>query len=289
MGLEDWIWNKAEKKIKEELQSPEEQNENLIQNDEIEKASYSGYSYNKVKKLREKGKYWGYEVPYLQHPVQKQEKPRAIFIVAGILYAIMAVAMLVASFYITTSFILPTIGSALGLNGLLTFQKWDIFGLFISITSMMSIFVWLIIIVIAFFVIAINVYFISQTIKFFRMSKISMQEMAKGFEVQSLIIKLGTVMGITLVVGIAIMIMTRETITPAGIWLVIGVMLAVLAVITPFFVILILQRKKANKQFAELSEEQQKDFIRHNQMLDRVNRKSNKGNKSLISSEKVDF
>ena len=127
MGLKDWIFSKLDKKLTEEF-GPE-QNENLVQNDEVEKASYSDYSYKKVKKLREKGKYWGYDVPFLQHPVHKQEKPRAIFIVAGVLYTILTIAMLVATYFIARSFILPTIGSALGLSDMFKIQKWDIFGI----------------------------------------------------------------------------------------------------------------------------------------------------------------
>ena len=49
MGILDWVNNKIEKKLKEEFgPTPDE---NAIQNDEIEKASYSDYSYKKVKKL----------------------------------------------------------------------------------------------------------------------------------------------------------------------------------------------------------------------------------------------
>ena len=287
MGLEEWVLNKFEKKINEEL--GQNQNENLIQNDEIEKASYSEYSYKKVKKLREKGKYWGYDVPYLQHPVNKQEKPRAVFIVAAVLFLLLSVAMIVFTYVITRSMILPLLGSALGLGDAFAIQAWDIFGLFATFTSLISIFVWLILVLIVAVVVAFNIYFISQTIKFFKMSKISMQEMAKGFEVGNLIIRLGAIMAITVMVGITILVLTRGEATAAGIWLIIGVMLAIIALISPFFVLLIVQRNKAKKQFAQLSEEQQKDFIRHNQMLDRVNRKSNRSSKSLISSTKVDF
>ena len=48
MGILDWVNSKVEKKLKEEF-GPEV-DENLVQNDEIEKASYSEYSYKKVKK-----------------------------------------------------------------------------------------------------------------------------------------------------------------------------------------------------------------------------------------------
>ena len=287
MGILDWLNRKVEKKLKEEFVPAED--ENLIQNDEVEKASYSDYSYQKVKKLREKGKYWGYDVPFLQHPVHKQEKPRAIFIVAGVLYAILTIAMLVATYFIARSFILPAIGSALGLSDLFKIQAWDIFGLFAMFSSMLPIFLWLIIAALVALVVGLDIYFIYQTIKFFKMSKISMQEMAKGYEVGNLIIKLGAIMGIAVVVGIAILVLTKGKATAAGIWLIIGIMLAIIALITPFFVLLIVERNKAKKQFAQLSEEQQKDFIRHNQKLDRAHRKTNKRNKSIISRDKVDF
>jgi len=195
----------------------------------------------------------------------------------------------VFTYVITRSMILPLLGSALGLGDAFAIQAWDIFGLFATFTSLISIFVWLILVLIVAVVVAFNIYFISQTIKFFKMSKISMQEMAKGFEVGNLIIRLGAIMAITVMVGITILVLTRGEATAAGIWLIIGVMLAIIALISPFFVLLIVQRNKAKKQFAQLSEEQQKDFIRHNQMLDRVNRKSNRSSKSLISSTKVDF
>ena len=287
MGILDWINNKVEKKLVEEFGS--EQNENLIQNDEIEKSSYSDYSYRKVKKLREKGKYWGYEVPYLQHPVSKQEKPRAIFIVAGVLYAILAIALLVATYFVVRGCILPMVGSALGMSDFFKIQEWDIFGLAAIFFSLGPILLWIFIIAISGLVIGLNIYFIFQTIRFFKMSKISMQEMAKGYEVGNLIVKLGAIMAIAVVVGIAILVLTKGKATAAGIWLIIGIMAAIIAVISPFFALLIVGRKKAKEQFAQLSEEQQQDFIRHDRMLDRVRRKSNKNGKSLISSDKVDF
>lgn len=287
MGILDWINNKVEKKIKEEFGPAED--ENLIQNDEVEKASYSDYSYQKVKKLRQKGKYWGYDVPYLQHPVHKQEKPRAVFVVAGVLYAILAIAMLVATYFVVRGCILPMVGSALGMSEVFKIQEWDIFGLGAMFLSFGPILLWIIIVAIAGLVIGLNIFFIFQTIRFFKMSKISMQEMAKGYEVGNLIIKLGAIMGIAVVVGIAILVLTKGKATAAGIWLIIGLMAAIIALITPFFVLLIVQRNQAKKQFAQLSEEQQQDFIRHDRMLDRVRRKSNKNGKSLISSDKVDF
>ncbi len=287
MGLKDLIFNKTRKALNNAFS--QEQNDNLIQSDEIEKASYSEYSYKKVQKLREKGKYWAYDVPYLQYPVQKQEKPRPMFIVLGILYAIALTVAFVLSAIIVTNILLPLIAHALNLSAFAKVKKWDIFGLAAMFGSIIPIMAWSVVILVGGFVFAVDFFLTYQTIKMFRMSKISMQEMAKGYEVGSMLFKLGTIIVCTLIAGIAILILTRENIKPAGIGLVVGVMLVICAVVGTIFGLLLAQRIKAKKQFAELSDEHQKDFIRHNQALDRVQRYRNKKDKSLITSSEVDF
>ncbi len=287
MGLQDWLWGKARKALNEVV--PKEENENLVQNDEIEKASYSEYSYKKVQKLREKGKYWALDVPYLQHPVQKQEKPRPMFIVFGILYAIALVAALVFSIIIIRNFLVPAIAQALQLNEYAKIRFWDIFGLVAMFGSLVPFVAWIVIIFVGGIVLAVDIFLICQTIKMFGMSKISMQEMAVGYEVRGILLRLGTLIGLTLVVGIAILVLTRETIKPAGIGLVVGVMVIICAIVGTIFGLLLAQKNKAKKEFESLSEEQQRDFIRHNQALDRVNRHGNKKDTSIIGSSMVDF
>lgn len=286
MGINEWIFNKATKKIEENFT---QEDPDLIQNDEIEKQSYSEHSYKKVKKLREKGKYWAIDVPYLQHPVQKQEKPRPLFMVFGVLYLLVLIASLALSVIIVTYFLLPLIAQAIGLNSLVKVRAWDIFGLVAMFSSIVPIFIWTIIIAVAALIIGINAFLIYETINMFHMSKISMQEMAKGYEVGSMLFALGTIMVVTLITGITILVLTRENIKPAGIALVVGVMLIVCAIVGTIFGLLMAQRVKANKQFETLPEEQQNDFIRHNRALDRIHRHRNRKNKSIISSTEVDF
>lgn len=286
MGIEHWLLGKARKTLNEAF-SPEE-DPNLIQNDEIEKASYSEYSYKNVQKLREKGKYYSYDVPYLQHPVKKQEKPRAIFLVFGILYAVATAAALTLSIMLVTNFLLPLITQAVSVSGAVKVRVWDIFGWVAGLSAMGAFMIWVIVIVVAALIICINIFLISQTIKMFRMSKLSMQEMAKGYEVGRMLIGLCTIILITLIVGIAILVLTRENIKPAGIGLIVGVMVIVTVVVGTIFGLLLWQRNKAKKEFEQLTEEEQKDFIRHNQALERIERIRNKS-KSILSSSKVDF
>ena len=285
MGIGDLLWNKARKTLNE-LGSNEE--ENLVNNDEIEKASYSEASYKKVQKLREKGKYWGLDVPYLQYPVKKQEKPRPMFIALGVLYAIMFSLVLAVSVMISINFVLPLILQALGLASEFKLFVWDIFGLFAMLSGMLHIFIWTIIILIVGLLVAINVFFAYQTVHMFKMSKISMQEMAVGHEVRSMLLRLGTIIGITLIVCIAIWVLTRESIKIQGILLLVGIMVGVSAIVGTIFGLLLAQRLKAKKDFDQLPEEQQNDFIRHNRELDRVRRQKG-DNKSLVGSSKVDF
>lgn len=289
MGIFDWVNNKIEKKLREEF-GPEK-DENYIDNDEIEKASYSAHSYRKVQKLREKGKYWGLDVPYLQHPVTKQEKPRAYFVTFGILYLLVTLAVMALSVIVVLNYMFPLIGQAIGVSEMFGFglQPWDIFGIFAVFTSVAPILLWILVIVFAAAIVGINALFISQTVKMFSLTKISMQEMAKGYEVGDILIRFGTIIGITIAAGVAILVLTRETVKPEGIALIVGIMLGVCAVVGTAFGVLLAQRNKAKKQFAELSVGEQQDYIRHNQMLDRVHRSHNKRNKSLISSDKVDF
>ena len=286
MGIEHWLFGKARKTLNEAF-SPEE-DQNLIQNDEIEKASYSEYSYKNVQKSREKGKYYSYDVPYLQHPVKKQEKPRAIFLVFGILYAVATAAALTLSIMLVTNFLLPLITQAVSVSGVVKVRVWDIFGWVAALSAMGAFIIWVIVIAVAALIIGINIFLISQTIKMFRMSKLSMQEMAKGYEVGRMLIGLCTIILITLIVGIAILVLTRETIKPAGIGLIVGVMAVVSAVVGTIFGLLLWQRNKAKKEFEQLTEEEQKDFIRHNQALERIERIRNKS-KSVLSRSKVDF
>lgn len=285
MGIGDLLWNKARKKLNEIVPSEEK---NLVNNDEIEKASYSEASYKKVKKLREKGKYWGLEIPYLQHPVKKQEKPRPMFIALGVIYAILFAAVIVGSVFAIINLMLPLIGSALQTSSSVTLFVWDIFGLVAMLSALGSLFAWLIVACVAAAIIGVNVFFGFQTVKMFKMSKISMQEMAVGHEVQSMLFRLGAIIVITFVVCIAIWIGTRETISTQGILLLVGIMLVVGIVIGTIFGLLLAQKLKAKKEFDQLPEEQQNDFIRHNRELDRVRRLKGQ-NTSVIGSSKVDF
>lgn len=285
MEIRNSNWNKA---IETQNKFGGDEESNLMNNDDIEKSSYSEASYKKVQKLREKSKYCGLNIPYLQFPVEKQEKPRPMFIALGVLYALMFAIVLAFSVVLIINLIIPMVFQTLGISSSYKLYSWDVLGLFALFSGVINIIVWVIIVIILMLIVAINVFFARQMVNMFKMSRISMQEMAVGYEVQSILLRLATVIGITLFSGIAILIITRNTISEQGIWIIIGIMVGMCAFVGTIFGLVLAQRIKAKKKFDKLSEEQQNDFIRHNMELNNVRRK--KGRRiSIIGSSRVDF
>jgi len=285
MGLFEWGMNKLNKKLKEEFPEDYEQK---IKTDEVEKASYSEYSYKNVRKLREKGKFWAIDVPYLQYPVTKQEKPRPVFIVFGILSLIVLGFVGYAAYWITKTLILPLVAAALQMNSVFNIPIWDIFGLFTMFTSLAPILSWVLVAAISGFTIAMVIYFIFLTKRLFCFSKISMQEMAKGYEIRSMIFALGTIIAIVLIVGIFLLVKFGSNMEAKNIWLVIGVMVGIVALVGIVFTLLLIQRIKETKLFNQLPKEQQDDYLNHVRELERVRRRK-KVRKSSLGSLEVDF
>lgn len=260
---------------------------NYINNDEIEKSSYSAYSYKNVKKLREKGKYKGIDVPFLQYPVKKQEKPRPLFIVFGIVDLILLALSIVFAVIITKNFLLPLFGELLNISWLKDLNEWDIFGLASMFGSLFIFLLWIIAIFVASLLIAMIVYFILQARKMFCLSKASMQEMAVGYEISRVIFNL--IIAIVLFVAIAVVIVVQnKNINSLWFKIIISVIIAVVLTLTTLVVLLIVQRNKAKKEFNQLPEEQKQDFIKHNRALFKVRTLKN-ATKGVFGSRSVDF
>ncbi|MBE5741422.1 MAG: hypothetical protein E7351_02730 [Clostridiales bacterium] len=286
MGLFEWGMNKLEKKLKEEFSQEDQEQE--IKTDEVEKASYSEYSYKNVQRLREKGKYWAIDVPYLQYPVTKQDKPRPLFLVFGIISLILLGFVCYGAYMMTVGIILPMISSALSLNGLFTIHQWDFLGLFVMFSSLAPFILWILIILFSVAIISIVVYFILLTRKLFCLSKISMQEMAKGYEIRNMLLALGTIMVLILVIGLVLLVPNAKNMTAGNIAIVVVVMVGLIAIVGVVFALLLVQRNKEKKLFEQLPEEQQQDFIKHNRALERTRSRRNRTDNTFGSSE-VDF
>lgn len=179
-----------------------------VVNDQIEKDSYSDYSYKTVKKLRERGKLMGVDVPYLNHPVTKPEKPRALFLVLGIIFAALLVLVCVGIGYLTITTILPMILNMVGVTTTLTTRHvYDIFGIGSFIGTTLSFFLWVIVIVFVLFAIGIIVALVSITRKMFGLTKASVQEVAVGHVVANLIKNIILCIVIPIVLAVALLLL----------------------------------------------------------------------------------
>lgn len=79
--------------------------------DSFEKKGYTARTYRKVNKMRERGKHFGFVVPYVNYELSRPKKPRILYIVLGILCFIAAAAFVV--FAILGAFsMLPTLFTA---------------------------------------------------------------------------------------------------------------------------------------------------------------------------------
>ena len=167
-------------------------------------------------------------------------------------------------------------------------QQWDIFGVAALFGSIVPLMLWLIVFATIGLIICAVVGFVLLTRKMFSLSKISVQEMAVGFEINNMIIAYITMIVITLVIGIFLLVKLENS-TPAGIALIVGIMCAVVLVLGALIALIFACKNKAKKQFNQLPEDVQKDFINHNRMLERVARIKNIKSGSGLNSSTVDF
>ncbi|MBE7076634.1 MAG: hypothetical protein E7374_01935 [Clostridiales bacterium] len=241
-----------------------------IKDDSIEKESYSESSYKHVKKIRERGTLMGYKVPYLQYPVQKQEKPRPLFLALAIVSAVLFGLACAFAIYAFVTMILPMAYSALGIET----PKWivlDIYGILPTIGTSIKIFLWLIIIMLAALMCVPALILGMITKKLFSWTKLSMQEVAEGYEIKNLIFNLG--LWIILLIGLGIVACFMfKGIKPIGIVAIFVVIAAIDAVLGTLLGLLVHARNKERKKFNELPIEQQEDFKRHTKALDRASR-----------------
>ena len=266
----------------------EQEQNNAQPKDQVEKESYSAYSYKEVRKIRQKGAMRGIEVPYLKYPVTQPEKPRVLFLILGIISAILFAAAVVGAGYVFITTVLPLILNTIGVTGALTTKHtFDILGLGVLFGGLVSIMVWMLPILIIGVLIALIVTLFILTRQMFGMTKLSMQEFAVGHEISNLIRNLIIIISIPAIVAVAVFI-TVKNIQPAGIALLIGVIAVFALVFGSILAYLIIGRRKAKKQFAELSEEQQADFKAHARALEKAHRR--RGTKSIHSKlSNLDF
>lgn len=233
----------------------------------IEKNSYSKYMYKKLVKARKKGLQYGVTIPPLKYELDKPEKTRKVFLTAGYTLLGLTIALFIGFIvmYILAGvfpMILEVIKGTSGVYSKEFFEK----SLGLSAYGVISV-TWLyfIIALILILPIGLTIGLVKATIKNFALSKISKQEMAKGFEVSRYIRILIITMFLFLLIGILCIV---EGLSKGSLGIFITIMsFVIFACCLTLLIFIIKERKKEKEWFNSLSEERQQDFLNQNKAI----------------------
>ena len=273
MGLFDNLWNKGVVAQKRPLAS----NEDYTPDDfSVEEKCYSSFTKNKLVRLRCDGVAVGLRIPTLLYPLKKPKKARASFLIFGIIASVLTAFFIYLMALVVKTTIIPLINSAndiLGSNdsellNVITFGFIEIFSGF-SATA-----VYVICTIIALCLLAVLGFLFYFVITFFSLSKCSVQEMAKGVEIKSMI-------GWTVFLFIVSLILSGLLIygfTTGG-QLTNDSRILVIAIFSSFvfftimLITILIEKKIATKEFLTLPSYEQDDFINHSRAIERVKRR----------------
>ncbi|MBE5735114.1 MAG: hypothetical protein E7361_01545 [Clostridiales bacterium] len=256
----------------------------VAESDAIEKQSYSRYSYNRVKKAREKGLSYGVDIPYLKYSVDSPDKARTLFLILGVISAVFLVASIAfVTFFVITNLI-PMICNLIGVTEQAMIRvEYDIFAIGPALGSIMSVFLWVLVLIIIAAFVGELLFFIYLTRRMFAMSKFSIQEMAVGHEIKNSIRSIIIIMVIIASIMIGLFVLVEDMPTKA-VLVVLGIGLGIMALCATLLTFLILEKKKANKKFMELPYEEQEDFMVHARAYERVCKKKKVNHLSSLNS-----
>lgn len=231
---------------------------------DIEKNSYSKYMYKKLVKARKKGLQYGVTIPPLKYELEKPEKTRKVFLIAGYTLLGFTIALFIGFIimYIISGVFPMFIDMIRGTSNV--YSK-ELFEKSLGLTSFGAIsLTWLYIVIVILLLLPIGIIIglVKGVIKNFALSKISKQEMAKGFEVSRYINILVISIFLTLLIGILFIV---EGLTRGGLGVFITIMsFVIFACCLTLLIFIIKERKREKEWFNSLSEEKQQDFLNQN-------------------------
>lgn len=231
---------------------------------DIEKNSYSKYMYKKLVKARKKSLQYGVTIPPLKYELEKPEKTRKVFLIAGYILLGFTIALAIGFIimYIVSGVFPMFIDMVRGTSSV--YSK-ELFEKSLGLSSFGAIsLTWLYVVTIILLLLPIGIItsLVKGVIKNFALSKISKQEMAKGFEVSRFINILVISMFLSLLIGILFII---EGLVKGGLGVFITIMsFVIFACCLTLLIFIIKERKRESKWFINLSEEKQQDFLNQN-------------------------
>lgn len=238
----------------------------LSEQDNIEKSSLTKLGYKKLKSARKRALHYGVTIPKLNYTLDKPEKPRNLFLIAGLVLATISIICLglfiifgiktkFFSMYFNVIFNGPEFVDESWIEKTLGFS----FLLNIGIALIYVVLTFVAIIPILLIVFAIKT--ISMT---FDLANASYQELGGGHGLMSYILK-WILFEIILVLFLVIYASNAKI---SGSFTIIIITFAILIAMSLFYiVVLILERIKNRKKFKTLPKEKQEDFLKQDRAI----------------------
>lgn len=264
-----------------------EENQNTNNLDEIEKQSYSPRTYKQVQKLRQKGKLRGVDVPYLKYPLKSQQKVRPLFVTLGVLNCILLALACAVVIYLSVTVFIPLALNLVGITTTLTTKiEFDVLGIFSLFGSLISILLWLFEILFVFLAVTIIVSLTKTTLNMFGLTKASMQEVAYGHTIKKLSKTMVVGIIVSIIACVCVLIFSKD-IGKENSAILVGIIAIIVAVLITILALIIVEKKKAKKEFEKLPSEQQENFKAHFQALNMLSKRKKNFTGNIFSG--VDF
>lgn len=239
---------------------------------DYEKLSYSKLSYKRVQRLRRRAKRRGVEVPKLEYPLTKPDKPRILFWIMAIISAILYLGLVVGAGFLVDA----TIRNVTSINGsglgdfIKNITKPEFVLLSLGIPTTISlIFVILIyasIVLLAVAVVLLVIYAFRFVRESFYMATCSKEEFAKGSIITGRILRYSII--IVLVTVLLIVGLVRGPSDDVVVKVISGVLYGVLLLVLGGpLLLMVLERRKCKKWFEAQPEEKKRNYIEHDRGL----------------------
>lgn len=241
-------------------------------NSNSNQVEYSKYMQKKIAKAKKKALHYGYSIPDLKYPLQKPLKNRTALSIIGYLILALGILLSVASVYLTIKFgFWSTLISMFGVgsDALSENTLSKTFGLS-QLTGFIAIVAIVIIITILLILAGICAWVIAFGARVSKVSKVSRQEMAKGYEV-SQIIKEMFLFAFFAIAGIVLCFMGLGM--ESSTWIISSVLALCVVLFLTLAIMLIVERKKETQWFETLSMDEKEDFIAYNDVIKKYSAK----------------
>ena len=236
---------------------------------DYEKLSYSKLSYKRVQRLRRRAKRRGVEVPKLEYPLTKPDKPRILFWIMAIISAILYLGIVVGVGYLADALITSINGSGLG-EFIKNITKPEFVLLSLGIPTTVSLIFIIIIYSLIVLLLLAAVLFVIYAFRFVResfyMATCSKEEFAKGSIITGRILRYTVI--IVLVTVLLIVGLVRGPSDDVIVKVISGVLYGVLLLVLGGpLLLMVLERRKCKKWFEAQPEEKKRNYIEHDRGL----------------------